>query len=116
MTKLRLQISVLVLLLVSNNAHTQKNYRLHIHGVDKDSAVIVSQTGLQTVFTTRAACQDYINRLPDYLQSKGFVTASVDSLYYDSAFARISLFKGNLYRWAHMDTRQLEPGILTAVG
>jgi translocation and assembly module TamA len=116
MTKLRLQISVLVFLLLSIYVPAQNNYSLRISGVDEDSASLVSRLSLQTIFTSRFACMDYINKLPGYLQSKGFVTASIDSLHYDSTFADILLFIGGSYRWAQLDAKQVDPSLLDAVG
>ena len=59
---------------------------------------------------------DYINRLPGYLQSKGYVTASIDSLHYDSSFASMTLFIGQPYLWAQLNVRQVDPSLLDAVG
>ncbi len=84
--------------------------------MDKDSAAIVSKTGLQTSFASAAACTEYVNKLPGYLQSKGYVTASVDSLQYDSDKARMVLFVGELYLWAQLDAKNVEPSILDAIG
>jgi outer membrane protein assembly factor BamA len=117
MSALRMQISVLpVLLLLCNAVSAQQGYRLSLRGVDKDSAAIVAATSMQTSFPSRISCSEYINKLPGLLQSKGFVTASVDSVRYDSASARIVLFLGQLYRWAVLDARSVEPAILDAVG
>ncbi|MEP6700344.1 MAG: POTRA domain-containing protein [Bacteroidota bacterium] len=123
MRKFRLQISVLVFLLLSIYTAAQNHpdgqagkYSLYVRGVDKDSATIVATTGLQTSFTSRFTCTEYITRLPAYLQAKGYVTASIDSLHYDSAFARIVLFAGELYRWAQLDAKNIETPILDAIG
>ncbi len=116
MIRIRLQISLLVLLLPGIYASAQGKYSLHLRGVDKDSATIVAQTGLQTNFTSRAACEEYINRLPGYLQSKGYVTASIDSLSYETGYARILLFTGEMYLWAQLDAKQVEPSLLEAIG
>ncbi len=123
MIKFRLQISVLTFLLLSicTSAQTLSDrqagtYSLYIRGVDKDSATLVSTMGLQTSFVSSTACINYINKLPGYLQSKGYVTASVDSLRYDSASARIVLFAGELYRWAQLAATTVEPSILDAIG
>ncbi|HEY6063550.1 MAG TPA: POTRA domain-containing protein [Chitinophagaceae bacterium] len=134
MTKPRLQISLLVfLLLCIINVSAQNlpaglaplklreggqagKYNIFLRGVDKDSATIVAKTGLQTSFASRAACEEYINRLPGYLQSKGYVSASIDSLYYDSGFARILLFMGEMYQWAQLDAKNVEPSLLDAIG
>jgi len=113
----RLQISLFVfLLLCIINGSAQNKYNLYLQGVDKDSATIVAKTGLQTSFVSRIACEEYINRLPGYLQSKGYVTASIDSLNYDSGFARMLLFTGELYLWAQLDAKNIEPSILDAIG
>src|ERR1051325_3341479 len=89
--KIRLQISVLVFLFFGISAFSQANYRLHIRSVDKDSIFLSEKFGLQYNFATRYACLDYISKLPSLLQSKGYVTAVVDSVRYDSLAATIVL-------------------------
>jgi outer membrane protein assembly factor BamA len=116
MAKLRLQISVLVFLLLSVYSSAQNNYNLYIRGVDEDSASLISRLGLQTTFASRFACVDYINKLPGYLLSKGYVTASIDSLHYDSSFASMILFIGQPYLWAQLDAKQIDPSLLDAIG
>ena len=107
---------MLPFLLLSIYTSAQSKYNLYVRGVDMDSATLVSKTGLQTSFASANACIDYINKLPGYLQSKGYVTASVDSLRYDPASARIVLFIGELYLWAQLDAKKVEPSILDAIG
>ena len=116
MYKFRLQISVLVLLLLTNPSLAQKGYDLHIKAVDKDSAAIVASTGLQTKFASRADLEEYVNKLPGYLQAKGYVTASIDSLQYYTDFARMVLFIGELYTWARLDAKYIELSLLDAIG
>ncbi len=50
------------------------------------------------------------------MQSKGYVTASLDSIKYDSLFARVVLYVGHVYQWALLDTKQVDNSILDAVG
>lgn len=118
MFKLRLQISVLVLL--SSCAWfpglSQNKYQLHIKGVDRDSAGIVSSLGIQTQFNSRLACSEYINKLPVMLQAKGYVTASLDKIEYDSAFAKVELFIGEMYRWTKLATEKDDSTLLETVG
>lgn len=116
MKKFRLQISVLVLLLLSIYTSAQNKYSLVIRGVDKDAGTLVPLLGLQTEFTSRTTCTEYISKLPALLQSKGYVTASIDSLHYDSAAAYMVLFAGEKYLWTRLDTHAVEPSILDAVG
>src|SRR5689334_4974024 len=116
MRNTRLQISVLVLLLWPAALIAQNRYSLYLRGVDKDSAQIVSRAAIQTSFTNRVSCTDYINKLPSLLQSAGYVTASIDSLRYDSTYARVVLFLGQQYKWAVLDAKHIETQILDAVG
>ncbi len=116
MTKLRLQIPVLAFLLMSMVSSGQTGYNLYVHCVDKDSAFLQSQFAVPDSFISRFACVDYINKLPGLLQAKGYVTASIDSLHYDSLFARMVLFVGDSYSWASLDVTQVDPAILDAVG
>ena len=116
MTKLKLQISVLVFLLSISHAFSQANYFFHIRCEDKDSSLLYNELGIQNSFATRFACVDYINRLPALLQSKGYVTASIDSLVYDSTFANIVLFVGEKYLWADLDARHIDAVVLNAIG
>jgi hypothetical protein len=102
MTKLRLQILVPVLLLLSFNSVAQNNYLLQISSIDKDSIFIISNLGIRTVFATRNDCASYINQLTANLQTKGYVTASIDSILYDSAFARVVMYVGDKYEWAQI--------------
>ena len=94
----------------------QSKYNLFIKGVDKDSATLVSRLQLQTSFTSRISCIEYVNKLPGQLQAKGYVTVSLDSVRYDSAYARIVLYTGNIYRWATLDIKGVEQALLDAAG
>jgi len=116
MTKLRLQISVLVFLSLYNTVSAQNTYQLRMRGVDKDSAWIVSNLGIQTSFASRDAGDAYINKLPNYLRSKGYVTASIDSLQMEPGSTRIVLYIGEEYRWARLDAKYVESPVLEAVG
>ncbi|MCX6318833.1 MAG: BamA/TamA family outer membrane protein [Bacteroidetes bacterium] len=105
-----------MLLLPCIYAAGQTTYTLSLRGLDKDSAQIVRETGIQTSFPSRIQCADYINKLTGLLQAKGFVTASVDSVIYETTHARIILFTGKLYRWAVLDAHSVDPALLDAAG
>ena len=102
-----------ILLLSPFSGWTQ--YPLHILSVDKDSFFIKNKLGLTTVFKSREACTEYIFGLLPQLQGKGYMTASVDSISIESKGASIRLFTGNIYRWAAIDTRHIDPALLAAV-
>lgn len=116
MKRFRLQISTLVLLWQCIFAAAQDKYNLSVRCIDKDAAVIVPQLGIQTSFSSRFTCTEYISRLPGLLQGKGYVTVSLDSVRYDSLSASIVLFTGEKYKWASLGTKNIEPSFLDEIG
>ena len=115
MIKFRLQISVLVFFLHLLPATAQKTYSLQVNGVDTVTEIIIQKTGLQTSFDSRAICETYINNLPNLLQSKGYVTASVDSIHYGNSSAAVFLFLGKQYKWALLDAHPIPHRVLDAI-
>ena len=83
-----------------------QSYYLHYSGADVDSTVLLEKGGLQKIFPSRAEAAVYLVKLPSLLQGKGFITASIDSLQMDSADARIQVYLGEQYRWAHINASQ----------
>jgi outer membrane protein assembly factor BamA len=108
-------ISVFLLLLLNLFVSAQDKYDLNIKAVDKDSAFL-NTIGLQNSFNSRAACAEYLNKLSSFLQSKGYVTASLDSLQYDSLSAQAVIFLGESYHWAQLSTDSVNTSLLNAVG
>jgi outer membrane protein assembly factor BamA len=118
MTKISQPISLPVLfvsLLWNLSLSAQDKYELTIKAIDKDSAFL-NTVGFQNSFMSRSACVDYINKLPVFLQTKGYVTASMDSVIYDSTSAHIVLFLGEAYHWVQLNTDQVNAALLDAVG
>lgn len=92
----------------------QQSYMLKVHW--QDSSVERSLNELQTNFTDREACLLYINRLPALLQAKGYISASLDSMYVDSNFANVFLFAGRKYQWKTLNVDAIEPALLNNIG
>ena len=90
-------------------------YALLIQPVDKDPAFIRGKLGLTTSFRNREACTEYVFGLVPFLQGKGYFTASVDSVNYGPASATLRLYVGHAWRWASIDTRHVDPSLLSAV-
>src|SRR5688572_11811279 len=93
-----------------------QEYFLSVRCVDKDTAFLENNLHLQTRFVSRLACMDYVNKLPSALQAKGYVTASIDSVVFDSSSAKLVLFVGEAYTWAQLNTQTIDPLLLQAVG
>lgn len=75
---------------------------LSIHPVDKEEAFVQKEIKPRTSFPSSAECYAYIKQLPIVLQAKGFISASVDSTYKDSASIHIQLFVGERYTWKNL--------------
>ena len=119
MSKLSQPISLLILplsfLFLNFSLSAQTKYELSIKAVDRDP-VFLNTIGLQNSFPSRVSCVEYINRIPSILQAKGYISASMDSLSYDSSSARLVLFLGDSYHWAEINTDHVNPSLLNAVG
>ncbi len=102
--------------LISLPLFAQNKYPLKVISVDRDSIFIQYELGIPTLFPSRILCNEYVNKLPGDLQSKGYVTASIDKVQFDSSSAGIVLFVGNKYKWAEFETSKEDELILQSVG
>lgn len=125
MPRFKLQISVLVAMLLwlgaagqpggGRQSDRQQPYALYIQSADRDAAFIAG-LGIPENFRSRNECVLFISRLPAWLQGKGYINASVDSVQYDTSFARVVLYTGSQYEWLALDTKSIDPAILAAAG
>jgi outer membrane protein assembly factor BamA len=98
----------LLLAAQSISASTNQPFQLHIHLVDKDTSFNLQVLQLQTAFADVLQCMNYINNIPALLSSKGYPTASVDSVWQDSASVSIQLFLGKQYQWIKLQPGDIE--------
>ncbi len=83
-------------------------YQLHINFVDKDKSFDLQSLKLQTTFANKLLCTRYINSLPVLLGTKGYPTASVDSISVKETFSDIKLFLGKQYHWIKLTPANIE--------
>ena len=95
---------------------SQKKYTVEYISTGKDSSSQIQQFNFKTIFETGELAKSYINKLPEMLLNKGFPTASVDSVFYDSTKAKVKLYIGEKYQWAQISTDSVEPYILENTG
>lgn len=88
------------------NANAQ--YKLNIQFIDKDKSFDPGPLKLQTNFTDRFTCFDYLNELPKLLGAKGYPTASVDTINEQVNNVTINLFLGKQYRWVQLQPAGIE--------
>ena len=104
-----------VIIFSQNILPGQSTYLLDARCVDKTPEFLKNEAGLQTEFTSRSTCIDYVNKLPSLLQAKGFVAASLDSIFFDTASAKLVIYLGQQYKWAHIKTAA-DPRVLAVSG
>ena len=114
-SKLSAYFFILLSSLFCIEAHAQP-FTLAVKGVDRDSAWIVNETGLKTRFGSMAEGRKHIDDYFASLKSRGYVTASIDSLEMNADHGRIRLFVGEQYLWARLDAGLLDAALLEAVG
>ncbi len=83
---------------------------------DKDKLNTSQPPALASSFSGKTEAVNYINGLPATLMNKGFATASVDSVVYDSAHASVLLYLGQQYKWIQISTDSIDTKVLDATG
>src|SRR5215213_7501673 len=112
MTKLKLLL-IGCLLILLKDAEAQ-SYEVRYVISDADSAQKTG-IGLQEKFSSELEARSFITTLPSLLQTKGYITASVDSAQIDSTSAFVRLFLGFQYQWAKINTQPEDHDVLSAV-
>jgi outer membrane protein assembly factor BamA len=112
--KLGTWLMAVVLLLTGPAVFSQ--YVLKVMPVDKDTPFVYNTLAVQTNFPTRLLCIKYVNELPATLQSKGYPTASIDSVWFDSTSAGIKLFIGESYKLGHVNVKAADKKLLEQAG
>jgi outer membrane protein assembly factor BamA len=116
MTKIVFAIFLPLTLLGSISVIGQTNYRLEIRSVDKSDEFVVQTLQLKKDFSSLNECRDYANNLINLLQTRGYITASLDSVTFDSTTVVAKLFIGEAYKWQILDTKHADPVVLDAIG
>ena len=109
--------------LVSSPVLSQNRYHLIIHLPYKDTSLTQSNPdnrlrslNLQTTFSNKNACTEYIFKLPEILTAKGYPAASIDSVFNDTSSTHIILYLGEQYKWIQITTDSIDKNILNETG
>jgi outer membrane protein assembly factor BamA len=94
-------LCIMLLSFFCSEADAQKKISLYIDPVDMPAGFI-SNLNIDTVFSTRLLAIQYVQQLPSLLASKGYITASVDSVKEDSSSISIELYAGEKYTWKEL--------------
>lgn len=105
-----------LLLTICLCAQQKEKYRLEVRAADSATAAVLPAFEIPAAFDTRNECVTYVTKLPGLLQSRGYVTASLDTVLFDTMHTRLVIYAGDKYTWAQLDTRQTDRNVLQAIG
>lgn len=91
-----------------------QSYSVHYKTPDGDTS-LRQKLSLQKDFLSKTEAALYLVQLPSLLQGKGYITASVDSVQYDSLFAIAAVYLGEQYKWAKVSTTEQDAAILQSI-
>lgn len=103
-------------ILLSASLFLNAQYELKIQPVDKDTLFMQDTLKLQKKFQNREYCLAYVKKLPALLQAKGYPSASVDSISYDSLSAYCLLYIGEPLKYSFLNTDSIDASILNQLG
>ena len=78
-------------------------------------AASLQPLSLTYTFPSKTGCLQYVAQLPALLQAKGYLSASVDSVWQDSSLVTIDLFVGKRYTWHHLSLDTNSSAILSTL-
>jgi outer membrane protein assembly factor BamA len=113
MTKIKNYCLFILLMLPGRYLFGQQTYTV-VYKI-ADSARHKETDLLQTKFSTGAEATDFISKLPQALKGKGYITASIDSVQFDSLSAQVQLYLGAQYTWTKLHTQTIDADILEAI-
>lgn len=105
---------IIIFFIVSGSLFTALS-QFRIHYTIIDSASHPEKIPFQDTFSTSISALNYLNNLPQFLQKKGFISASVDRIESDSFSAKAELFLGRSYKWAKIKTGEKDEDILSFI-
>lgn len=111
-----LSLIFFMVFLLSNTVFSQDNYKIRYILSGKDTSYNIQQLDLKSTFENKTFAELYINKLPETLLAKGFPTASVDSVFYDTLSARVIIYPGKKYQWSGISTDSVDQNMLDNVG
>lgn len=112
MTKLKQATIAILLILNSFSAFSQAEY--HVKYIIVDSSKVTGPS-FTNKFPSRMAAAGYISELPGLLDKEGYMTGSIDSVFYDSTTAIVQLYLGERYKIAQLRTSETDQDVLEMV-
>ena len=99
-----------------SKASAQNIHQLTIRSIDKDSAYVAQNLHPETSFKSRQQADDYVSKLASLLQSKGFISASIDSVVSLEEQTIVYLFCGENFGSLTLHIRPQDVDLLQRAG
>ena len=117
MAKIKQYILCLFLIVccVSSNLFAQTTCKLIIKPAE-NSATDINALQLNNSFNSKTACLNYVQKIPELLITRGYISASIDSIKEDSASVSIVLFTGKKYLWENLSVDEKDWNVLNQLG
>ena len=81
-----------------------------------DTVSGIENLELTSLFATKEVGRFYLMQLPDQLRKKGYLSASVDSVFWGDDAAMVNLFLGKQYKWLSLRVKEVDRSLLDASG
>ncbi len=94
----------------------QNGYKLNYRFIDKDSLAKFQELALMSSFPGFMQAAEYIKKLPAFMQSKGFISSSVDSVAQFEKESFVYLFAGEKYDGLDIFIRLADRSVLQSAG
>ncbi|MFT6148451.1 MAG: outer membrane protein assembly factor BamA [Saprospiraceae bacterium] len=114
--KLKIVSFAIISLLISTNISAQDSLRLTITSIDKTENSLIETIEYKTNFSQIVRLQKQLNEIVTTLQSKAFLTASIDSISRKKNHFEVFLFIGEQYKWAKLKNGNIDELFLAKVG
>ena len=107
-------ILLLSLWYLGAHAQTQRSFGLKIQPYPGTtiSVDVVYPESFQDSLTRHRAVQAYLSEL----YGMGYLAASFDSLHYDSLRLTAFISQGKIYKWAQINSKNVDEGVLSSIG
>ena len=96
------------------NITDKKDYNLVVHY--KDSIKEPLPVLLKTKFIGLDMANNYLNTLTKLFADKGYLVASIDSIWYVQNNIHVDFYVGKKYNWIQLRTNNIDKSLLTKVG
>ncbi len=95
---------------------TSAQLRLKVEPVANEDQASLANQQFKANFKTRQELHDYLQQLPSFLQAKGYLSASIDSIAENDTITIAYLFLGKQYRWRELKLKPEDSVLLNSLG